>query len=714
VNAPSLTLRQTYRLLITVIAAPILAVVSVAVQTEADTTVRLLLMVVAALIAGVVIASWFQHILAVYAQIVVLPILVGVYLFELTRTDPIDQMLHVEQLWRLVKARRAAGQPVTIQYSPNNFVEGDRSLALADGTRILPLAGVADLPTIMCREGPRPFAEYVADEHGFNNPRGLWQKSIDLAFIGDSMTYGACLPERDHFIGQIRRQYPAALNLSNGGIGPLFYLAIAREFLPAIRPKYVFYMYDENNDLYFVNVPGRGDLVTEYGHKILRRYLEDENFSQHTIERGQQIRNALRQLTENTIVAALSVRTLEKRITKVLGLSQTRAALRPTRGNPASPLAPPRVQNADTPRPSEGSQPVGSEQRAPASSPDYLEIFKTTFAKTVRVADAAGAKLVFVNIPAQGTVCDGITHPWKKPVLEYVIQRGVDVIDLEKDFRNAMLKHGREQVFAVPPCGGHFSELGYKVIGDRLLQYLEMTDVLQRGAPVTLGEGWNHRRRSDIGERQAAGSGFHSDQLVYAGTDLDESGLSIARRAEAERLRRSRPNIVSRTLMSAADWVAARPATRMTFRYQQTYDADAYVDRVIKTDGSIVIDRDGAAIMGYSWLPKRVSSVLRVRVTVPAWSEAENSIVAALFLDGQPEPLALARGRLRPHHTGAALLDVEIATREGQPVDLSVRVAPGEPGTVYLNSGAKASIRNLSKPTLVIEEFAPFWRRSDK
>ena len=110
-------------------------------------------------------------------------------------------------------------------------------LTLADGSQVLPLSGVANVHTIMCREGPRPVAEYVADEHGYNNPKGLWGTPIDLVFIGDSMTYGACLPERDHFIGQIRARYPALLNLSNGGIGPLVYLAMMREFLPVIRPN---------------------------------------------------------------------------------------------------------------------------------------------------------------------------------------------------------------------------------------------------------------------------------------------------------------------------------------------------------------------------------------------------------------------------------------------------------------------------------------------
>jgi hypothetical protein len=80
----------------------------------------------------------------------------------------------------------------------------------------------------MCREGARPFAEFEADERGFNNLKGIWGRPIDVMFIGDLMTYGACLPNRDHFIAQIRERFPSTLNLGAGGLGPLIELALCR------------------------------------------------------------------------------------------------------------------------------------------------------------------------------------------------------------------------------------------------------------------------------------------------------------------------------------------------------------------------------------------------------------------------------------------------------------------------------------------------------
>ena len=438
--------------------------------------------------------------------------------------------------------------PVTIQYSPANFLEGNRSLALADGTQVLPLAGVADLPTIMCREGPRPFAEYVADEHGFNNPKGLWQKPVELVFIGNSMTYGACLPERDHFIGQIRARHPATLNLSNGGIGPLFYLAIAREFLPCGAAEVrLLHVRREQRPLFRQRSgPGRP------GCRIRPRHLAAIPGGRRLLTAHDRARAADRQRLETAGGGHDRCGARRPHAGQADGqgarvVADARRLADPGR-SPATPLAPQRVQSAA--RRASAAPSVGREQTAQTAAPDHLEIFKTTFAKTLSVADAAGAKLVFVNIPAQGTLCDGVTHPWKKPVLDFVAQTGVDVIDLEKDFRNAMLQHGREQVFAVPPCGGHFSELGYRVIGDRLLQYLEIKDA-RKGGELADVQGWSHRRRTAINNAWPADSLSMRDRPQRA-------GALAARRADAERWRRQRPNVVSRAVVGAADWATAR------------------------------------------------------------------------------------------------------------------------------------------------------------
>src|SRR6266568_2391703 len=327
----SAALRLIYRCIAMVISLAIIYAVFEALrQGEQNLTARALLVGVGALAFAWATAAWSRHVVATYVQVCVLSILAALYLFELRQRDPIDEMLHIEQFWRLAKTKAANGQPFTIQYSPHTFVRRPNGgVDLPSGERVFPLGQVADLPTIMCREGARPFAEFEADERGFNNPKGIWGKPVDIMFIGDSMTYGACLPNRDHFIAQIRERFPSTLNLGAGGLGPLIELAQIREFVPKTKPKFIFYMYDENNDLYSINPTGDSDIVREYGNPILRKYLEDDQFSQRIYERQSEINAALKQLVDEKIASGLAERTALKSLLRPLGLPLTRASLSP-------------------------------------------------------------------------------------------------------------------------------------------------------------------------------------------------------------------------------------------------------------------------------------------------------------------------------------------------------------------------------------------------
>ena len=49
--------------------------------------------------------------MATYVQVCTIPILAALYLFEFRHGNPLDEMLHVEQFWRLTKTKAASGQP---------------------------------------------------------------------------------------------------------------------------------------------------------------------------------------------------------------------------------------------------------------------------------------------------------------------------------------------------------------------------------------------------------------------------------------------------------------------------------------------------------------------------------------------------------------------------------------------------------------------------
>jgi hypothetical protein len=649
-------LRLIYRCVVTAISLAIIYAVFEAIRGEPNPTARAVLVGIGALAFALAAAAWSRHVVATYVQVCTIPILAAVYLFEFRQRDPIDEMLHIEQFWRLAKTKAASGQPFTIQYSPHTFVRSrNGGVDLPSGERIFPLGQVADLPTIMCREGARPFAEFEADERGFNNPKGIWGKPVDVMFIGDSMTYGACLPNRDHFIAQIRERFPSTLNLGAGGLGPLIELAQIREFVPKTKPRFIFYMYDENNDLYSIHPAAVPDIVLEYDNPILRKYLADNQFSQRVYERQSEVNAALKQLVDEKIASGLAERTPLKLLLRPLGLPLTRASL-PSPPPSVEPAAPtPNGHRADLGQ--HRSEPeIGGEaghalvRRMDATKHDVpvdrFELFKEIFSKMVQVSTEAGAKFVFVNIPAYQSICDGVDYPWKRRVLNFVRQSGADFIDLEQDFRNADKTIGRNQLFAVPPCGGHFSERGYKVIGDRLLQYLEIrTALANSGAPVgTMPDGWL----------------------------LGRDGPPLP------------PEVV---------WSET-----------QVYQPYVKFGALLAAGSDVPTQTEGAGILGLPYKRHKNGNRLRLTVKFTAYSPQDNEIVAALFMGPESKSVHYSTQPVRAGSSASVTFTHDVDHLSDAQVNLEVRVGSRRPGELYINGDNTGPVTSNLKTSFTIEE----------
>jgi hypothetical protein len=651
-------LRLIYRCIVTTISLAIIyAVFEVLRQGEPNPTARALLVGVGVLAFALAAAAWSRHAVAMYVQVCAIPFLAALYLFELRQRGPIDE--YVEQHWRLAKTKAASGQPFTIQVSPSNFIsKPNGGVDLPSGERIVPLGQVADLPTIMCREGARPFAEFEADERGFNNPKGIWGKPVDIMFIGDSMTYGACLPNRDHFIAQIRERFPSTLNLGAGGLGPLIELAQIREFVPKTKPKYIFYIYDENNDLYSISPQDVPDIVLEYGHPILRKYLADGQFSQHIYERQSEINAAVKQFADQWIASALAERTPLKSLLRPLEVPLTRASL-PSPLPSIEPSAPtPNAHHADLGQRHRAEIGEAGHSTAPvedAPGPDarvdYFEVFKEAFSKMVQVSTEAGAKFVFVNIPAYQTVCDGIDHPWKRRVLDFVKQSGVDFIDLERDFRNADKTIGRDELFAVPPCGGHFSERGYKIIGDRLLQYLEIKEALasSNGPVGIMPDGW-HLATSRVGRDGPA----TTPEVVWSET--------------------------------------------------QVYQTYVKFSAVLAAGSDVPTRAEGASILGLPYKRHKNGNSLRVTVKFTAYSLQDNEIVAALFMGQGSKSVHYSTQPVRAGSSASVTLTYDIDHLSDAPLNFEVRVGSRRPGELYINGDDTGAVTSDLKTSFTIEE----------
>src|ERR1700730_5079954 len=281
---------------------------------------------------------------------------------------------------------------------------------------------------------------------------------------------------------------------------------------------------------------------------------------------------------------------------------------------------------------------------------DYFEVFKEIFSKMVQISNEAGAKFVFVNIPAYQTVCDGIDHPWKKRVLDFARNSGVDFIDLELDFRNADKTIGREELFAVPPCGGHFSERGYKVIGDRLLQYLQLREQLA-----------------------------HSDHPAEIAPD----GWRLA-----------------------TTWVRRNgPATAPKVLWSETQVYQSYVKfgAVLAATSDVPTRTEGASILGLPYKRHKYGDRLRINVKFTAYSLQDNEIVAALFVGDGSKSARIATQPVRAGSSASVMLTYD-DDLSNAPVNIEVRVGSRLPGELYINGDDTGAVASELKTSLTIEE----------
>ena len=151
--------------------------------------------------------------------------------------------------------------------------------------RIYPLGGIPNVTTVDCNESGY-WSIFEADEHGFNNPKGLYQRNkIEIFLTGDSMAEGACVNSDESITAVIRKLGFTAINIGKGGNGPLIEFAALKEYAEPIKPKIVLWQYFEND---FDNVQH------ELSSSLLKKYLDEDDYSQNLIARQDEIERLLK------------------------------------------------------------------------------------------------------------------------------------------------------------------------------------------------------------------------------------------------------------------------------------------------------------------------------------------------------------------------------------------------------------------------------------
>jgi len=268
--------------------------------------------------------------------------------------------------------------------------------------------------------------------------------TLDVAFVGDSYTEGACVPSHQNMVSRVREEIPATLNLGMAGNGPLLELATLSEYLPEKMPRVVVWEYTEGNDLV--------DLLREGRSPILRRYLED-GFTQGLVAKQRVLATALTDYADsalhNTERGHRKEESIGEFLADVLALKHLKAY----------------------------AQPLLQLPEREATKSDNLQLFRTVAQKmNVRVS-GWGGKLVFVYLPSPSRY-DKFSRPWKVnptllssrgTVLAIIGELGIPILDLDPVFQrsNDPLSYYASGI-------GHLNSDGYSTAAEAILEFLAL------------------------------------------------------------------------------------------------------------------------------------------------------------------------------------------------------------------------------------------------
>lgn len=331
-----------------------------------------------------------------------------------------------------------------------------------DGDPILPLGGISNQVTVYCNEAGT-YVVYQSDEYGFRNPPGIWHSvPIDVAIIGDSYVLGACVPYGASFPELVRGRYLRTVALGGDGKGPLLELATLREYLPAVRPKVVFWVYYEGNDLSI-------DLQWEQTSPFLMRYLDD-HFTQNLVNKQPQIDLLLLSYIERVKLSygflpkakqygvhfLSDTKTFIEELEWIMKLQHLRDYLQ---------------QNVIGAVEEEtGINGMGAQQYFPAAKADTMSLFRAVLRVSKRTVNSWGGSFIVVYLPQWERYSGkGLVSGDRDQVLEVVRSLDIPVIDLHPRFLSEVTPL---DMFPLR-LKGHYSIRGNHIVAQEIFRHME-------------------------------------------------------------------------------------------------------------------------------------------------------------------------------------------------------------------------------------------------
>jgi len=331
----------------------------------------------------------------------------------------------------------------------NNVTAGTRDAELT------PLGGIADKVTVACNQGGRPLM-YETDEHGFNNPKGLWRPESDIVAVGNSFTLGYCVPSDINFVALIRRRYPATTNLGMPGQGPVHIVATLKEYAEFLRPKLVLWFY---SDVTF------SELQLEKMNPTLMRYVKSD-FSQDLLHRQSEIDSALTRELEMQVYQSMNLPAINQDrlfhdLAELLKLSMLRRKLG-------------LIRRATLLRD------VGGLSESEVSAFEYdLNLIRETLSEAKTQVEAWGGALYFVDLPQWERLYalnPDIGVRVHTEISKFVEALGIPIIDLYPAFQD----HPDPSSLFPLRGSGHYNREGHRLVSETVLNVISKTPGLRQ------------------------------------------------------------------------------------------------------------------------------------------------------------------------------------------------------------------------------------------
>ena len=156
--------------------------------------------------------------------------------------------------------------------------------------KIYPFGSISNSVTVYSNViGNYVFGE--TDEYGFNNPKGKYKENkVDIMVAGNQNVGHGEVNINETLSSALDEINFNTISIASADSGPLIQLASIKEYAEPIKPKILLWAYSFND---------MNNLSEEFKSPLLRKYLNDNNFSQKLISRQKEINEVLLKYIQN-------------------------------------------------------------------------------------------------------------------------------------------------------------------------------------------------------------------------------------------------------------------------------------------------------------------------------------------------------------------------------------------------------------------------------